>query len=107
MDVCFTRHFDGRMHQRPAFVNGANDDVIRRKRYGEFKKNLFISYTHIDNQSFGDPRRDGSTFFTSSCRTSSTSMSVGRRTKVWRDKRLMGSQVRLKRPVDAVTRENL
>jgi hypothetical protein len=36
MDVCFTRHFDGRMHQLLAFVNGANDDVIRRKRYGEF-----------------------------------------------------------------------
>jgi len=32
----FTRHFDGRMHQLLAFVDGANDDVIGRKRYGEF-----------------------------------------------------------------------
>ena len=53
-----------RGHRAMGLVSGYNNDV-------------FISYSHIDNQPFGDPRADGSTFFTSICRTSSTSMSDG------------------------------
>jgi hypothetical protein len=46
-----------------------------------YNNDVFISYSHIDNQPFGDPRAivesDGSTLFTSFCRAWSTFGSEG------------------------------
>ena len=51
-----------------------------------FKKHLFISYAHIDNQSFGDPRGGWVDIFHEQLQNF-VNVHVGRRTNVWRDKR--------------------
>jgi TIR domain/Domain of unknown function (DUF4062) len=57
-----------------------------------YNNDVFISYSHIDNQSFGDPRGGWVDIFHEQLQNF-VSVHVGRRTKVWRDKRLMGAEV--------------
>ena len=57
-----------------------------------YKNDVFISYSHIDNQFFGDPRGGWVDIFHEQLQNF-VNVHVGRRTKVWRDKRLMGAEV--------------
>ncbi|CAN5765440.1 hypothetical protein BH18ACI5_BH18ACI5_27670 [soil metagenome] len=53
---------------------------------------VYISYSHIDNQPFGDPRGGWVDIFLEHLQ-SFVNVHLERRTKVWRDKRLTGAEV--------------
>ena len=55
-----------------------------------YTNDVFISYSHIDNQPFGDPRGGWVDIFHEHLQNF-VNVHVGRRTNVWRDKRLIGS----------------
>ena len=57
-----------------------------------YNNDVFISYSHIDNQPFGDPRGGWVDIFHEQLQNF-VNVHVGRRTKVWRDKRLTGAEV--------------
>src|SRR5262245_37444616 len=57
-----------------------------------YNNDVFISYSHIDNQSFGDPRGGWVDIFHEQLQNF-VDVHVGRRTRVWRDKRLTGAEV--------------
>jgi len=56
-----------------------------------YDNEIFISYSHIDNQPFGDPRGGWVDIFHEQLQNF-VNVHVGRRTKVWRDKRLTGGE---------------
>jgi len=58
----------------------------------EYENEIFISYSHIDNQPFGDPRGGWVDIFHEHLQNF-VNVHLGRRTKVWRDKRLTGAEV--------------
>jgi hypothetical protein len=53
---------------------------------------IFISYSHIDNEPFGDPRGGWVDIFHEQLQNF-VNVHAGRRTKLWRDKRLTGGEV--------------
>jgi len=57
-----------------------------------YSNDVFISYSHIDNQPFGDPRGGWVDIFHEQLQNF-VNVHVGRRTNVWRDKRLTGAEV--------------
>jgi TIR domain-containing protein/uncharacterized protein DUF4062 len=57
-----------------------------------YDNEVFISYSHIDNQPFGDPRGGWVDIFHEQLQNF-VDVHVGRRTKVWRDRRLTGAEV--------------
>ncbi len=57
-----------------------------------YANDVFISYSHIDNQPFGDPRGGWVDIFHEQLQNF-VNVHVGRRTNVWRDKRLSGAEV--------------
>ena len=57
-----------------------------------YDNEIFISYSHIDNEPFGDPRGGWVDIFHEQLQNF-VNVHVGRRTKVWRDKRLTGAEV--------------
>jgi hypothetical protein len=57
-----------------------------------YENDIFISYSHIDNQPFGDPRGGWVDIFHEQLQNF-VNVHVGRRTKVWRDKRLTGAEI--------------
>ena len=57
-----------------------------------YDNDVFISYSHIDNQPFGDPRGGWVDIFHEHLQNF-VNVHVGRRTNVWRDKRLTGAEV--------------
>jgi hypothetical protein len=57
-----------------------------------YSNDVFISYSHIDNQPFGDPRGGWVDIFHEQLQNF-VNVHVGRRTSVWRDKRLTGGEV--------------
>lgn len=57
-----------------------------------YSNDVFISYSHIDNQPFGDPRGGWVDIFHEQLQNF-VNVHVGRRTNVWRDKRLTGGEV--------------
>jgi hypothetical protein len=57
-----------------------------------YSNDIFISYSHIDNESFGDDRGGWVDIFHAQLQQF-VDVHVGRRTKVWRDKRLTGAEV--------------
>ena len=57
-----------------------------------YDNEIFISYSHIDNQPFGDPRGGWVDIFHEQLQNF-VNVHVGRRTTVWRDKRLTGGEV--------------
>jgi len=57
-----------------------------------YDNEIFISYSHIDNEPFGDPRGGWVDIFHEQLQNF-VNVHVGRRTKVWRDKRLSGAEV--------------
>src|SRR5262245_51910085 len=57
-----------------------------------YDNDIFISYSHIDNQAFGDPGGGWVDIFHEHLQNF-VNVHVGRRTKVWRDRRLTGSEV--------------
>ena len=57
-----------------------------------YDNEIFISYSHIDNEPFGDPRGGWVDIFHEHLQNF-VNVHVGRRTKVWRDKRLTGAEV--------------
>ena len=57
-----------------------------------YNNDIFISYSHIDNQSFGDPGGGWVDIFHEHLQNF-VNVHVGRRTSVWRDKRLTGTEV--------------
>jgi hypothetical protein len=57
-----------------------------------YTNDIFISYSHIDNQPFGDPRGGWVDIFHEQLQNF-VNVHVGRRTDVWRDKRLTGAEV--------------
>ena len=57
-----------------------------------YHNDVFISYSHIDNQPFGDPGGGWVDIFHEQLQNF-VNVHVGRRTKVWRDKRLTGGEV--------------
>jgi len=59
---------------------------------GGYDNEIFISYSHIDNEPFGDPRGGWVDIFHEQLQNF-VNVHVGRRTKVWRDKRLTGGEV--------------
>lgn len=59
---------------------------------GGYDNEIFISYSHIDNEPFGDPRGGWVDIFHEHLQNF-VNVHVGRRTKVWRDKRLTGGEV--------------
>jgi hypothetical protein len=56
-----------------------------------FQNDIFISYSHIDNESFGDVRGGWVDIFHEMLQNLA-SFRVGRRVQIWRDKRLAGGQ---------------
>lgn len=56
-----------------------------------FQNDIFISYSHIDNESFGDARGGWVDIFHEVLQNLA-SFRVGRRVQIWRDKRLAGGQ---------------
>ena len=59
---------------------------------GGYDNEIFISYSHIDNEPFGDPRGGWVDIFHEQLQNF-VNVHVGQRTKVWRDKRLTGGEV--------------
>lgn len=59
---------------------------------GGYNNDVFISYSHIDNQPFGDSRGGWVDIFHAQLQNF-VNVHVGRRTKVWRDRRLTGVEV--------------
>ena len=57
-----------------------------------YDNDIFISYGHIDNQPFGDPGGGWVDIFHEHLQNF-VNVHVGRRTRVWRDKRLTGAEV--------------
>jgi hypothetical protein len=57
-----------------------------------YDNEIFISYSHIDNEPFGDPRGGWVDIFHEQLQNF-VNVHVGRRTNVWRDKRLTGAEV--------------
>jgi hypothetical protein len=57
-----------------------------------YHNDVFISYSHIDNQPFGDPGGGWVDIFHEQLQNF-VNVHVGRRTNVWRDKRLTGGEV--------------
>src|SRR5215813_82382 len=57
-----------------------------------YNNDVFISYSHIDNQSFGDPGGGWVDIFHEHLQNF-VNVHVGRRTKVWRDRRLTGAEI--------------
>ena len=57
-----------------------------------YDNEIFISYSHIDNQPFGDPRGGWVDIFHEQLQNF-VNVHVGQRTKVWRDQRLTGAEV--------------
>lgn len=57
-----------------------------------YDNDVFISYGHIDNQPFGDPGGGWVDIFHEHLQNF-VNVHLGRRTKVWRDKRLTGAEV--------------
>jgi len=57
-----------------------------------YTNDVFISYSHIDNQPFGDPGGGWVDIFHEQLQNF-VNVHVGRRTNVWRDKRLTGGEV--------------
>lgn len=57
-----------------------------------YNNDVFISYSHIDNQPFGDPGGGWVDIFHEQLQNF-VNVHVGRRTNVWRDKRLTGGEV--------------
>ena len=57
-----------------------------------YTNDVFISYSHIDNQAFGDPGGGWVDIFHSHLQNF-VNVHVGRRTDVWRDRRLTGAEV--------------
>ena len=57
-----------------------------------YNNDVFISYSHIDNQAFGDPRGGWVDIFHEHLQNF-VNVHVGRRTTVWRDRRLTGAEV--------------
>jgi hypothetical protein len=57
-----------------------------------YNNDVFISYSHIDNQPFGDPRVGWVDIFHEHLQNF-INVHVGQRTQVWRDKRLTGAEV--------------
>ncbi len=56
-----------------------------------YDNEIFISYSHIDNQPFGDPLGGWVDIFHEQLQNF-VNVHVGRRTKVWRDKQLTGGE---------------
>jgi hypothetical protein len=59
---------------------------------GGYNNDVFISFSHIDNQSFGDPRGGWVDIFHEQLQNF-VNVHVGRRTNFWRDKRLTGAEI--------------
>jgi hypothetical protein len=57
-----------------------------------YNNDVFISYSHIDNQPFGDPGGGWVDIFHEHLQNF-VNVHVGRRTNVWRDRRLTGAEV--------------
>jgi len=57
-----------------------------------YDNDVFISYGHIDNQPFGDPGGGWVDIFHEHLQNF-VNVHLGRRTKVWRDKRLTGAEI--------------
>ena len=57
-----------------------------------YNNDIFISYSHIDNASFGDDRGGWVDIFHAQLQQF-VDVHVGRRTQVWRDRRLTGAEV--------------
>lgn len=57
-----------------------------------YSNDVFISYSHIDNQPFGDPAGGWVDIFHEHLQNF-VNVHVGRRTNVWRDRRLTGAEV--------------
>jgi hypothetical protein len=57
-----------------------------------YDNDVFISYGHIDNQPFGDPGGGWVDIFHEHLQNF-VNVHMGRRTKVWRDKRLTGAEI--------------
>ena len=58
---------------------------------GGYNNDVFISFSHIDNQSFGDPRGWVDIFHEQL--QNFVNVHVGRHTAFWRDKRLTGAEI--------------
>ena len=57
-----------------------------------YTNDVFISYSHIDNEPFGDPRGGWVDIFHEQLQNF-VNVHLGRRTQVWRDRRLSGAEV--------------
>ena len=57
-----------------------------------YDNDVFISYSHIDNQPFGDPGGGWVEIFHEHLQNF-VNVHIGRRTQVWRDKRLTGAEI--------------
>jgi len=57
-----------------------------------YDNEIFISYSHIDNEPFGDPRGGWVDIFHEQLQNF-VNVHLGRRTRVWRDKRLTGGEI--------------
>src|SRR5262245_27129670 len=57
-----------------------------------YNNDVFISYSHIDNQPFGDPGGGWVDIFHEHLQNF-VNVHVGRRTNVWRDRRLTGAEI--------------
>jgi hypothetical protein len=58
----------------------------------DFSNDIFVSYSHIDNESFGDVRGGWVDIFHAQLQQF-VDVHIGQRTKVWRDRRLTGAEV--------------
>ncbi len=59
----------------------------------DYRNDCFVSYSHLDDSPFGDPPRPGWVAFFHSNLEVFVNAHVGRRVRIWRDKRLTGSEV--------------
>ena len=57
-----------------------------------YTNDVFISYSHIDNVPFGDPRAGWVDIFHENLQNF-INVQVGKRTHIWRDKRLTGAEI--------------
>src|SRR5215475_981719 len=66
--------------------------ICKRRCMMGFDKHLFISYAHLDNQSFPPEQEGWITRFHASLEQF-LSMHLGRKTEIWRDKKLQGNDI--------------
>ena len=89
---CDVLDWTDRIARRYSFAPNRNAEHSTMALVSGYNNEVFISYSHIDNQPFGDPRGGWVDIFHEQLQNF-VNVHVGRRTNVWRDKRLTGAEV--------------